>query len=342
MRYGRIQLITMLASILKYAGAVVSTALAIGGLVATFRGDRQTGKVTFGGRMLLSGIIISGFLIIATQLAEDVEQKAERNELLEQVARGQYALRDARLSCWLDVSLGHIELAGYRARILPAVTNARAALIAGAASVPGISGWGWSNTEPVNHVSVCRDSPLFPDAATERFAYGVFERMEVRLQFYRKPIQIVAYPFHASQTRIRTNAFVQPDLVMTFRNAYERPGHLCIQYDFDRQVFGLQGFDLETEPRYWNGSGEIISLVDLRGAQMFVEITPLASRADEATPAARVIPDLRRLALQTGELDALWFSIDSMRRHTGDDGLPFYEYRFPDSTREILRLSGRR
>jgi hypothetical protein len=327
---------------LKYAATILSTCLGVLGLLSIFR-DTRTGKITFSGRMLLVGIILSGIIVVAIQASEEAQNAAERNELLEQVSRGQYPLRDVRLSCWTDIPTAHAGFTHFRERFVPAADGARAAIIGGAKQVAGISGWGWKNDEPIDHVSVCPGSPLYPDALTEPLAYSAVHRLEVVLNFYKSPIPVSAYPFHDVLRRRRSSASVPADLTMTFRNDPQRPGLLCMEYDFARNALGLFGMELETNPKYWGGSGRIISLADLRGAQVFIEITPTPVSPDEAVaPKEYVVPGVREMIVDIGELHGIAISTAELAKHVGDDGLPFYEYRFANTTDAILQLSSRR
>lgn len=324
-----------ISAILKYLGAALTTFLGILGLIGEFR-DQRSGRITRTGRLLLIGIVVSGVIVIATQIGDDLQQESARTELLEQIVRGQYPLRNVRLSCWTDVAMEG-DLRRYRDRVLSTFTEAKTAITAGAYSVPGISGWGGSVDKPIDYISVCKQSQLFPSIETEAFAHSVFEKMEVMLHFYRRPVAVSAYPFHVVGKHRLSADLAVPDLTMTFRDNYSKPGNVCLTYHFDQARFQFEGYDLETESRYWNSSGKIISLLDLRGAQMFVEVTPFTQRAAGSNREMRAAPTPRMLLLQVDELDGLW--ITELTQHKGEDGLTYYEYRFPETLDGILRLS---
>ena len=323
----------LIATILKYVGAALGTILGILGLVASFR-DENTRRVTFGGRALLAGIVLSGLVVIATQIAEDSEREKDRRELLEQVTRGQYPIREARLACLIDFETNNQHLAAFRERFTASAVTAKSAIASGQRRVPGISWWTSTSSRLVDSITVCSDSHLFPSMQVEPIAYAALHRVDVTLHIYRNPIDPTAYPFHGALNAERFRTLKKPDLIMSFNNDHANGARLCLDYDFEKRYLMLKGLDLATDPTSWNGTGQIISLLDLRGAQMFIEIPPAITVLGNER--VQITRSARYLRLRLGEFEGFGIRADELKRHVGADGLPFFEYRFPTTLDQIL------
>ncbi len=329
----------VLTIILKYVASTLTVVLGVLGVITTVRDD-QTREITRQGWTLLICIIASGIIVITLQVFEDVQKEAERdaaarktNELLEQVIRSQYPLRDVQISCSIGVEASR--LAPFPARFLPAVTAARAAMTAGESSPAGLSRSMRMNGA-ISSVGACRDSGLYPRPDREPFAYALVEQPRFVLRFYKTPIASAAYPYRYSPTRFSPST-VAPDLEMLFRANHSMSLNNCVEYDFDASALRLEVSDLESDPRHWRSSGRIISVPDLRGAQLFIGTWSMGSTTTNEEKLAA--SGLRTVRLEIGELDSLWMSTDSMTKHVADDGGVFWEYRFPATTDAILALS---
>jgi hypothetical protein len=323
----------LIATILKYVGAAVATLLGTLALVTSFR-EENSRPVTFGGRVLLLGIVLSGLVVIGTQVVEDFQRDRERRELLEHVTRGQYLIREAQLTCLIDFETENQYMTAFRERFTTAAMTAKAAIAGGQRRVPGISWWTSMSGRPVDSITVCSDSHLFPNMQTDPVAYAALHRVDVTLHIYRNPIHPTAYPFHGALNAARFPNLKKPDLIMSFSNDHATGERLCLDYDFEKRHLMLKGFDLSTDPRSWNGTGQVISLLDLRGAQMFIEIPPAVTVV--GTERVRISRSALYLRLRVGEFEGFGIRADELKRHVGVDGLPFFEYRFPTTLEPIL------
>jgi len=228
-----------LPTVLKYIGFSLTTGLGVLGLLVNFR-DEHTRRVTKSGRWLIVGIITSGLVVVALQAIEDVQKKKEREELFEQQAQGQHLLRNVRLSCWAGIALDDPVLVPVRDRLIATATRARAALISGADHVPGICGWGRLDERPISQISICSDSPFYPDAVREPRASSMLRAMEVVLRFYRDPIRVDQYPVHGyGRPGTDIDKLVEPDLEMQFLTGYDSNLRLSVGYDFDTAAFEM-------------------------------------------------------------------------------------------------------
>ena len=97
----------------------------------------------------------------------------------------------------------------------------------------------------------------------------------------------------------------------------------------------LRDIGAQTNPEQWQNSGEIISLMDLRGAQMVLD--PHPRRTDSATGELQ----LAEFELFVGSLQAFWLprKVWTVRRLPNGDEV--YEFVFPSTLDEILALERR-
>lgn len=323
-------------TLLKYAGMVMATCLGAFGLVTNFR-DKDTDRVSSGGRKLLAGIIAAGMMAIATQAVEDLRQQADREDAIEQAARGQYPLQKLRLTCWASVEGSEPHLSAFSARLAKDTAFARGEVARGSKDVPGISGWNGGVGQLPTYMGIARDSPFYPDPQKEPFASSVFRNFEVVLRFYRRPIQVSAYPVRGVGTAPGGwKELARPDLEMTFRSRQEP----SLNYSFDNGGFVTCDQGMQSDSRSWASSGKIVSLANLRGAQMFIQFTPLPLwEYGVPTPPNRVAPTLQTLIVEIGDLYPFWIDVSKTTLHRTDDGSVFYEFRFPPTIDEILELN---
>jgi len=95
---------------------------------------------------------------------------------------------------------------------------------------------------------------------------------------------------------------------------------------------------MKTEPSLWSRSGKIVSLVNLRGAQLFIEATPLPIGVEASDGQVRVAPAIRTLLLRIGELKGFGIRKAAMTRHVHTDRTTFFEFRFSPTMDGILDL----
>jgi hypothetical protein len=128
----------------------------------------------------------------------------------------------------------------------------------------------------------------------------------------------------------------RPDLEMTFRSGQE----VSFNYSFDSGSFVMSDQGMESDSRSWASSGKIISLANLRGAQMFIQFTPLPLwEYGIPTPQNRVVPTLQTLVVEIGDFYPFLIDVGKTTLHKTDDGSVFYEFRFPPTIDEILELN---
>jgi hypothetical protein len=329
-----------LTIVLKYVGSILTVVLGVLAVIAKVRDD-GTHRITRQGWTLLICIISAGAVAITFQVFEDFQKETERddatrktNELLEQVIRSQYPLRDVQLSCAVEVDAK--ALAPFDGRFLQTVTAARAAITAGAKFSTDISGYGLSNGV-VDRVLACRDSALYPRADSETQAYALVEQMKFVLRLYRTPISSAAYPYRRYGHARFSASTPPPDIEMLFPPNYSASSNSCVAYDFTARTFRLEASDLNSNSRYWRSSGRIISVPDLRGAQLFIGVWSTSSSLTDETK--QLSAGLHTVQLKIGDLDTFWLPTNRMTKHLDDDEAVFWEYCFPATIDAILALT---
>lgn len=97
----------------------------------------------------------------------------------------------------------------------------------------------------------------------------------------------------------------------------------------------LRDIGANTNPSQWGSSGEIVSVMDLRGAQMVVDVHPRKTDQFEGR-----LP-LNEFELFVGSTEALWLPATRFTKHSLPNGDIAHEFIFPDSLEKILALQRR-
>jgi len=172
----------------------------------------------------------------------------------------------------------------------------------------------------------CQDSPLMPSPAKNPEAAKLVSRLNVRVLLYRKPVRPEQWPLFV----VTGASAIQPDVEMWFTG-----GDRCIDYRAREREIILREISAGTNQNQWESSGEIVSIMDLRGAQMVVDVHPRrANQFDGQLP-------LDEFELFIGSLEALWLPKNRFTQRSLPNGDVAYEFVFPDSLDEILSLQRR-
>ena len=330
--------------ILKFIGIALSAGFGVLALLTEYK-DKER-KITYWGRIALTGVVLSAIITATAQSIELVlkEAQAEDNQkralaqlktnekLLTNINRGLNPLTDVRASFSLDVDLEQPELQTFVQRFTRQIS-------------PLIAKW---ETEPnprsVDHaypsiqeingkileVSVRQDSALFPNLETERFAYTVFEHSTITMHFYAKPIPVDEF-LHYGEVTERTKL---PDITMSFEQDDDSPWDINLEFEPETKKFRVSGNGIKSDERYWDSTGKIISLLDLANAQVF--ITTGHSLVSFEEPEKRVHPSVHTIVLDIGARQGLWFREAQLKKHKDPvDGKTIYEYRFPATIEDI-------
>ena len=123
---------------------------------------------------------------------------------------------------------------------------------------------------------------------------------------------------------------IQPDVEMWFTG-----GDRCIDYRPIQRLMILRDIGAATNQNQWESSGDVVSIMDLRGAQMVVDVHPRRTdQFDGQLP-------LDEFEFFVGSLEALWLPKTRFTPRSLPNGDVAYEFVFPSSLDEILALQRR-
>lgn len=112
-------------------------------------------------------------------------------------------------------------------------------------------------------------------------------------------------------------------------------GDRCIEYRTKPQRLVLHDIGAGSNSSQWQSSGNILAVLDLRGAQMVVNFHP--RRTDQVTRPASA----RRFRAFIDSLQALWLPKTRFVARQLPNGDVAYEFAFPRTLEEILSLQPR-
>jgi len=341
-------------AIFKYAGMLLTGVFGVLGLLVKFKDE--DGKITRHGRAALFLIVLSTIVAVASHSLELHRSQAEKEraaearsrETLDEVRRTQrtvleitrslHPIKDLRIGYFIRVPMDHESVAAYRkrfedqlARILPQLNTKSPVLgVFESARVDG----------KIASVTIGPFSPLFPAKPKEKHAHQVLRYSEIELHFFRKPID----PYSHERISDRHTG-IQPDLAVRVSAGLGESGLSGsheVTYEMSDRVFRFFASRIDSDPKYWESTGEIVSIPDLAGAQMFVFLPSVMvsgeSEVDRVLPEIRKGFELETLILSMSGGRELWFRRAALTRYSDSRGLPVYVYTFPPRWEDLRKL----
>lgn len=271
----------------------------------------------------LVAVELSNFTDDLRQSRSATEQLKRNNELLEQVIRGQYPLQNVRASYQFHVPITFVGIQGYEEHlngVMPQITSqVRSSKYRQANDIRA------AMIEPPD-VMFCQNSPLMPSPVKYPEAARLVGALNVRVLLYRKPVRPEQWPLFV----VTGAGPIQPDVEMWFTG-----GDRCIDYRPSQRLMILRDIGAGTNQNQWESSGDVVSVMDLRGAQMVIDVHP--RRTDQFDGQLT----LDEFEFFVGSLEALWFPKSRFTPRTLPNGDIAYEFIFPGSLDEILSLQRR-
>jgi hypothetical protein len=327
---------------LKLFGLVVSGAFGVLGTV--YESRNKAGLLTRWGRISVAGTLAGVLVAVSAQLVENHLQEKSATKAAEQALDETRKL--ATIVDNLDRSLQQIDsVSVFVARLAvprddPSIQgpldrvretirrhlaeNPNLMIKDGTMTVIGMDRRG-GQAIPMD-VSVPISSPVFPQWATDHVANGVLAIQAMDLSFYKKPIM-------ASQFSSVRGTKDDPDLAI---DLFDRDG-LALNETIKDGSFWLMG-GLESDRRTWrNRTGNIVSLPDLAGAQLFVTIGPVGINIGEnAKKIAENAAFLKaRSEFRLGDLNLrlgtrnIWIHESDFKKFVNSEGETVWEFDFP-------------
>jgi hypothetical protein len=255
-------------ALVKFLGVVLTGAFGVLGLMTEYR-DKE-GTITRWGRIALIGTLTSTFVALAAQglellkqakdeqqtSAKALEQARENSKVLAQIGRAVDPLDSMAVTAFLDVDLDIPELQGYRDRVLGLIRKAVDSnkKDGDGQFENGIMVSARSGDGPILSVSIRPQTPAYPDKEKEELAYYALSSLGIDFEFYKtRP------PGPSIDHR------VAPELAISFDS-----NEVELTYDLARRQFGIFVSSLQTDPKYWRNSGNILAVPDLPGRSLLV------------------------------------------------------------------------
>lgn len=330
----------LLKTILGFVSVFGATVSGVAALLVDYR-DKTTGKITKWGRYALLGLGLS-FLIGGSNLFLDYTQKEDETRdavnrareaseqtlrIVTDIDRTLNPLKDVRATFWATYPFDQPELAQYRQRLDEGVRALLPELRAKHGIVEGADASVTDSDGSIREISILPSSPLFPNRATERFAYTVLANTFLQIKFYKTPIDV---------SRLSNPFTLKPDLTMSFEPSIGKSiFQIREKYEPKTKKITVYGFEISSDSKYWNSSGKIASVLDLPGCQLVIDVGHTLVSFDEADK--RVKPDLATLVLQVADQRGWWLRADKLKRAEPEFGSSVYVHVFPNTYRALLQ-----
>jgi hypothetical protein len=261
-------------AVLKFTAIFSSGIWGAIGLIVDYKDD--AGRPTRWGRRALIGVVLSTVIATAAQGVETYKQKqataqevirakaeeSKTQNLLFEIKKAVYPIDNVFVHAAGSVRLEHPALARYAGR----VHRLTRPLLA--------QEGGWESTS-----SVTLPRPVYPDRKTDRLAWRLLVDFGVELRFYKIPV---------SPSKYLSN---RPKADLVIATHLDRPNSLYLRLANDTPpTIRVENYTLRADPRQtWASTGAIASILDLYGAQVFVEF-----RYDDADDGDDAIWDVMR------------------------------------------------
>ncbi|WP_282609996.1 hypothetical protein [Pelagibius sp. Alg239-R121] len=337
--------------VLKIFSAILAGVFGAIGTVKEFRGE--DGQVTTWGKVALVGVVVSSITAVSTQIvqelidqqsaqkaAERIEQQiANQQALLERMAaqgeQSEAILSDLQrsltkfnkisASAFIDLP-DNVALAG---RVEQELLAEYSILVESGAAYDGPVSPSRTSPDGIEEISIQPVSGLYPQSDVSNPFGSLLESLSLEVAFYQEPradAEIIA---------TRWSGEGQPDLQISFRQ-----DHLPnLSYEFEGSKFNILQSHT-SDSKFWDSSGEIISLSDLAGAQVYFYLTAIGWSGMQADVDSVFWGGVRNSVLETvilriDELE-LWFRDEQLREFQAENGVTVWIATLPESLPEIF------
>jgi hypothetical protein len=330
--------------ILSIFGATASGVMA---LLVEYK-DKKTGRMTKWGRYALCGLAIS-FLIGTSNLWIDYTQKsrktrddAERSrintektlQIVTDINRTLNPFKDVRVTFAISYPFDHPDLARYLQRLDEGVRALLPDMQSSHEEIQGVS-WQMEKGGRIVWVRIHEGSPLFPSRSSEPLAFQVFLRRGLTLNFFKTPISPSTFDLRSDDI---------PDIRMSF-DEDEYKNEIEVRYDLESKAIEFVGYGILSKPESWESSGKIVSMLDLPGTQLIIQLEYDAAATVFATPRnlagwehlERInLPHSIDVDLAIADRRSWHLPQQRFELYKGPRGTTNFVYSFPNSYEEIL------
>jgi hypothetical protein len=334
----------LLKTLLGLFSIIGATASGVAALVVDYK-DKETGKITKWGRYALSGLAISLLIGVSnlwidyteksratTNAAEESRANSEKTlKILTDISRTLNPFKDVRVDFNIIYPFDDPDLLQYRQRL---DTQLRP-LLPDISRKQEIQGVHWAmmlENGTVKWVTINQGSPLLPNAS-EHLPSGLFFRRGLMLYWFKAPID---------PTTFDDNDDHHADITMELLSANDEDSQkIDVEYDLQTQEIRFQAFGAQTKPENWESSGQIVSLLDLPGSQLIVQLeydSAVTAFANSKDRLKRInLPESIHLVIGVAERRSWNLSKWNFKKYKGPFGTTNFVYLFPKTYAELLQ-----
>jgi hypothetical protein len=342
--------------ILKFGGLLLSGFFGAYGLLVKFKDEN--GKITKSGRnaliLIVTSTLVSGLsaafeiyrdavrqrTTLEVQAKETLETAKRTERLLSEINRSMQPISTLIVSHWISVPTDHLLMKSYISRFEAELPNALT-LLTSTGRFPGYAGGSYD--EGRNPIGIYFDGSavLSPDRTKEKLAFTVLGYSEIVVEFFKVPIDPKSHYLISGEFNNK------PDLTIRLSSGLDvsgMGGNHELQYNMKEKHFKLHGSDISTDSKYWHSTGNIVSIPDLAGSQIFISL-PSVMVSGDMNEVDQYLPEIRRrfaldtLILNFGKGREFWLQSKELSRLDTKERIPLYVYTFPKTAEELNKLS---
>lgn len=318
--------------IVAVAIKIIASALSgVFGAIGTIHEYKQKdGRVTKFGKIALWGLSISVFFAVSAQIFEATrDQLTARNaaeealratqqmqDLLEGVDRNLRRIESYRV--FLVVNANSVEVDTYVEFLKPLV---KSAMENGPFSDENLT----LSTDGPGVKTFDVHAQYEPEEIGTWLISKILTVNRVELAIYRDPIDPTEHrPFSGASSED-----LEVDLSPSYGDRMGINYHLNGEDDDRDDHIGLSGAVVSEDPSRWDSNGEMLSIPDFTGAQIFIAFGPLGvAPGGEEFTRARSHFEIDAINFQVNNR-SVWIDPESLKKHATGDGVTYWSYTFP-------------
>jgi hypothetical protein len=269
------------------------------------------------------------------QLRNDLEKMQGQNSFLQgELDKVVNPIEDVDLNLIVIVPFDYPALAAYWQRLLKGITAFLASSEASRRLNRDVEVRPY--VEDDISVDIPRGSSLLPREKTESLAYSILEGIKVDVIFTKTPI--VPLNGGVAMNEIKRDLGRQFGMDVLWSESKTE-----MIYDVNEHQLSLLYNEENLKYRTWYQTGKIVSIRDLLGAQMIINLSGI-TRTVSDHPNSELDQHFRkilsRLSIDEFMIDVpgrrrFNFTGDQLKRYVDADGFPVYVYTFPSTTEEF-------
>lgn len=342
------QFVNTALTILKFLSIGLTAILSAIALLVEYKDEN--GKITYWGKRALIGIVVAAFVAAGTTALEVIkgEHESEKtakealalakstSDILQNINRSLHPLEGLEFSFWATVDLSSKKLDSYRERFSEEVEAYLVQYKSGNRRYEGMYASQGNQKGPVN-VHVPLGAIAYPSEHKEELAFYLIRHADFHLAFFKDPIS----PTYFEREITDESEYKKPDLVIDIDTSEQDQFGIGLKYNIENKTFEIEGSSIQSDPRYWRTNGEIISMPDLKGSQMFVftdSITVPSLQADNSDLVAlRGGIKMRTLIIDIAGRQKFWFRTNNLHEYKTPRGLSYYVFSLSKGIEEYAR-----